>query len=91
MALRPNDCFMDTTDGSEEEHTGITSDMEAGVILDDCNCDYYKEYHEFLQCFKECGGNPQITIKQILMKMKAAEKPTCLLESSMSSSSKGES
>jgi len=92
MAL--NDCG-NTTEG-HEERTGITPTMEA-AILDDYNCDYYcdcnyfKEYHDFLECFKDFGGNPQTTVEQILTRMKAAEKPARLLESFMSSSSRGKS
>jgi len=85
MAL--NDCSMDNTE-DYEEHTGISPEMEA-AILDDCA--YCKEYHDFLECFKECGGNLHTTGEQILKRMKDAEKPACLLESSMSSFSRGKS
>ena len=56
------------------QHTGITTETEKFDLLDDCNCDYYKEYRDFLECFRECGGNPCTTMAQILKRTKATEK-----------------
>ena len=58
------DAFLDTAENEEEsQHTQITPEMERVRINDGCNCNYYTEYSDFLECFKECGGNPQVTIE----------------------------
>ena len=76
-------------DGSR--HTGITEEMEGLDVLDLgdyeelCDCEYYEEYHDFLKCFKECGGNPHsTTIEQIFRKMKS----TRLMKAFMTSKGK---
>jgi len=56
------------------QHTGITTETEKLNFLEDCNCDYYKEYRDFLECFREFGGNPCTTMEQILKRKKATEK-----------------
>jgi len=38
------------------QHTGITTEMERLDLLDDCNCDYYKEYRDFWSASESVEG-----------------------------------
>jgi len=38
------------------QHTGITTETEKLNFLEDCNCDYYKEYRDFWSASESLEG-----------------------------------